>query len=395
MPYSTRLIRTALAIAAVATATPAARAAEPIHVEKVTAYRLKTPNGFRFRVDVELAKPPDKTTADPTSWRVETAPLDDPVPAFTTATNVTVLGVAPPPANRLDLAMDNPACDTCLVRVYFQNTLQSTTTVDADKPTPIYRAAKNKNDADIYFNWAIATSKDNKPNYSIDSAVGGSVDFGAFGQLGARAAFVVDKEPTLDPDSIMVGATWRKVVAVAPGSGVIFRTDLFRGEFDRDDQVRNGVVSILATVVTKRARIDNHTFIGVDPVLGFEFGGNFRTFDAAQDERIARLVLGGDLVYAIVRHGAGDLFTIDGAYRLRVLATNEPRTDPGSTAAVFDRSHRGYLSVDFTVNFTDYLGVAVSVRDGSLPPVYHVVQRKVGVGLTLKLKQRSRPLPIA
>ena len=104
-----------------------------------------------------------------------------------------------------------------------------------------------------------------KPNYSIDAVLAASADAGAWGIFGARSTFVVDKEPTLDPNSITIGAAWRKVFAVSTASGLILRSDLFRGEFKREDRVRNGrCTSLLATVVTKRAYIDDHTYVGIE-----------------------------------------------------------------------------------------------------------------------------------
>ena len=184
----------------------------------------------------------------------------------------------------VELSVDPPACTECRRQVFFDGVLQpgAEASIKTGRTKPFHQAAKKKDDADIYFSGTIATSEDKKPNYSIDAVLAASADAGAWGIFGARSTFVVDKEPTLDPNSITIGAAWRKVFAVSTASGLILRSNPFRGEFKREDRVRNGVTSLLATVVTKRAYIDDHTYVGINTVAGFEFGSNFRTISDEQ-----------------------------------------------------------------------------------------------------------------
>ena len=76
-----------------------------------------------------------------------------------------------------------------------------------------------------------------------------------------------------------------------------------------------------------------------------------------------------------------------------MLATKEPFVEAGADDPTFNDDARHYVSVDATFAFTDDLGVTVAFRDGSLPPLYQAVRKKVSVGLTLKLRQRLRTVP--
>jgi hypothetical protein len=102
--------------------------------------------------------------------------------------------------------------------------------------------------------------------------------------------------------------------------------------------------------------------------------------------------LGGltlNLIFPINQAGLQDI-SFEGLYIRRWLLRREVGFEEGEDGLVQSRpigkGPRDYLATKLSVNFSKSFGASVSYEYGRLPPSFKLVDHKVSIGLTYKVK---------
>lgn len=295
------------------------------------------------------------------------------------------------------------------------------------------KAAKSKDDADLYLFGSFLAGESTKPIYVLDAKVGTYWRIGPKGLwapasvvpctgfrwgLGGTATVNPDAEPPadrtrIDPNAISAYAQV-EAACLLPRNGPF---DYFgvivqpvKGEFARKYPTSN-LISAGEVRFFSKAFEKAMTF---DPRVGYEVGSNKnrpatlfkRPVDLSNYGSIRRLLFGGTANYYFFQSKVtNDLpyrFVVSGSYQGRALFAPEPFTTlaylPDSTGKITRQKvvamrsnvrHWVQASVAWTPN--PYVGVKAEYRYGSLPPLFQFVGHQVTVGLTFKAAYGNSP----
>ncbi|HYH86613.1 MAG TPA: hypothetical protein VEX60_14265 [Pyrinomonadaceae bacterium] len=265
-----------------------------------------------------------------------------------------------------------------------------------------YKAAKGKSDADIYFSGEAATARESKPEYSIEAAGAylynirakrgvGKVDLGS---IGVKGTFNSGSASSIDPDSITLGGTYRKLFVVGKASGFALNSDFIGFELDKENETRNLVTEFSINYVPSGWLIGKNKVASIDFIGGIEGGHNYKNALAPDGiGNFYRWKVGANTYFTIFKPFKSlARITYNTEYKLRLPQSAEifSRTIDGEELKTLTRKPRHYAATDLNFMFSDAIGIALKHRYGSLPPAFNLVDNKVSVGLTLQLQQVNK-----
>ena len=184
--------------------------------------------------------------------------------------------------------------------------------------------------------------------------------------------------------------------------GIVTTINPAGGEFSRSDPSANFIASFQEKFVLTPVKTSKSTFVTLYPVIGMEGGENLDKPGKLQGvpanltgfSGIARGVLGSEAAFAVEKKDrSGSLFSIQGTWRVRVPAFDEPfviARDGVAHVSLTDKA-RNWVEVDVNWAPPGFKYVALNARYqyGSLPPIYNLVDHLVTFGLTLQAKESA------
>ena len=257
----------------------------------------------------------------------------------------------------------------------------------------VFTAAKGKTDADVYLSGAATSARNSKPLYSIESKFQYLQSLRRYGAIGGKATFVSDEGSDVDPDSITAAGSYEKVFVFGLGTGIILNSDFLGGEFDKEDKTRNLTTGLDGTLVLPSARFTDTFFGAMEFLAGFEGGKNFKNeMDTDGIGGFWRWKFGANAYLLALRPPVFNRITFNTEYKVRLPRSSEPFTEKvnGQEMTFMTKKPRHYVGSDLDLLFSPAYGLSLKYRYGSLPPAFKLVDHKVSVGFTLKLKQANK-----
>jgi len=289
------------------------------------------------------------------------------------------------------------------------------------------KAAKGRDDADLYGAFSFLTGVGTSPIYTIDVKGGYSWETGKIPVLKSiitsptgRTGFFVDvqtntdtKAPVdrteVDPDSIR--AFWKIFGVTGFGAhkpySLAWEIQPAGGEFSRSNPSSNFIGGGKGQLVI--VPFSNIPF-DFNPLLGTELGTNLNKPSTLFDQpvnlsnydAIVRLLAGADSNFYIFRKPISDpddpyRFSFSASYIARVPFAPEPFTRSEIVTDSTGKSSRQkvvqmrgntrhYVTTTFNWNATKLLGLQLGYKYGSLPPLFELVDHQVTIGFVFKAK---------
>ncbi len=259
-----------------------------------------------------------------------------------------------------------------------------------------YAPARGKSDADIYISGTFQAAGNSAPLFAIDSKLGGFVQLSKahdYGALGVRSVFVSNQETNADPDSIKGMITYEKPIPLAHDFGLMLRSDVLGGEFNRQNSVRNIVNAGEVGIVLPRVDM-KHAFLETELFGGYEAGANLRNpVNPNGSGRITRFLYGMDLYFYPPKGNAGfRRWDFNGSFRERVLERPEvfvAMAANNKQIIAYGTNPRPNINFELNYNFVSSFGVTVKYFWGSLPPEFTFVDHQATVGLKVAFRQNT------
>lgn len=280
------------------------------------------------------------------------------------------------------------------------NTQTQSEQSDPSKDSISFTAADGKEDSNIYLSGQFIAATKSRPNFSgdfkieipIQRVIGDRIhEFNPFLDL------KVGHGPDVDPDSMKLGLKWEFPIWRYRSNDLqfpirrIFLKNAPQLEAEKDWDNVNFVVDSRFRFMS-RTYSNKFTTFYFRPFLGQEFGKNLKSLVSEANGRLIYRPLVGstmNLIFPIQKAGLYD-FSIEGEYTRRWLMKREitfQEADGGLFQPLeIGKGPRDYLSTKFTLNFTKYLGGTLSFERGKVPPSFKMVNNKLTIGLTYKVK---------
>ncbi len=274
-----------------------------------------------------------------------------------------------------------------LVRFLQANFPEIITTQPKKKENNFFAKSKDKDDSDFYFSGFVRATKGGKPTYTVETKVSYLQDIGEYGEIGVKGTADIAEDSNFDPDSIKLTGSYQKVVAFKKflGSGVVFNSDFFGGEFDRKNKTRN-IATGLDLIWYFPSKRWKDKFATIDFTSGIEGGHNLKhKLDTDGFGNYGRLKLGSMFYFVDLKPIFFQRVDFTAGYTARLLNKAEPFTEDGVDSLT--KKTRHYGTADLDLMFSKYLGFSIKYRYGSLPPAFKFVDSSVSFGLTFKAKQ--------
>ena len=283
------------------------------------------------------------------------------------------------------------------------------TTLTPEKATakPGWEAADGKDDADIYLDGLVTRASGTDFNGTVDIEVGYPVfsNFSIFGRnrvqtFTPKFEIAASTDPEADPDSMKFGLDWkipfRRSNSFFIGgnwtnSGLIEATR----DFDNANAIWKSRFQFLHRVLPAR-RGSNVRFY-VKPFIGMELGKNFVSpVEEADGRAIARGLFGSTMnLNFLIRKPRLDSIGLEASYERRLLMRSEVffDKDPETKKLVpifFGRKPREWISTKLNLNFRDDFAGYIGYEYGQQPPAYNLVDHRMKIGLTYKIKREQQ-----
>lgn len=258
-----------------------------------------------------------------------------------------------------------------------------------------YTAAKGAKDADIYLSGTITAADRSKPAYSLESRFAYLHSLKRFGAFGGSVAIDAKEESNIDPDSIRAGATYEYVHPFRNpvGTGLVLRSTVVGGEFNRKNTVRNLITGLDGTLVLPSAQLGESIFATVDATFGFEAGNNYRNKLAPQGiGAFWRPKFGAAAYFLALKTPFFDRISFNTNYEVRLPRSAEIYSEMQGDTEVFSltKKPRHRIGSDLNFMFTDAYGLSLQYRYGTLPPAFKLERPNVKLGFILQLKQANK-----
>lgn len=256
-----------------------------------------------------------------------------------------------------------------------------------------FTAAKGEGDADIYVSGTITAARKSKPLYALETRFAYLQSLKKFGAIGGSFALDSNEESNIDPDSIRAAATYEYVKPFRSGTGLILRSNVIGGEFNRKDTVRNLITGLDAKLVLPSAPLGETTFITADFTFGFEAGNNYRNKLAPQGIGAFWRPKFGAAAYFLALHTPiFDRISINANYEVRLPRSAEIYSEMQGDNEIFSltKKPRHRVGTDLNFLFTDAYGISLQYRYGTLPPSFKLEESNVKLGFIIQLKQANR-----
>jgi len=258
-----------------------------------------------------------------------------------------------------------------------------------------YTAAKGAKDADIYLTGTITAGSKSKPSYSLEARFAYLQSLKHLGAVGGSFAIDTKEESDFDPDSIRAGIVYEYVRPFRrpAGTGLILRSNVIGGEFNRKNTVRNLVTGLDATIVLPSAQLGETTFATVDATVGFEAGNNYRNKLAPEGiGAFWRPKFGASAYFLALKTPIFDRISFNANYEVRLPRSAEIYSEMQGDTEVFSltRKPRHRFASDLNFLFTEAYGLSLQYRYGTLPPAFKLERPNVKLGFIIQLKQANK-----
>ena len=269
--------------------------------------------------------------------------------------------------------------------------------------------AKTKDDSDVYISGTVAPAQGTSPSYTIDAK--GKYTILSFGKNGASTLSALgeistDNKKTADPDSFrwsiplqrvsphnyseqwsLVGMELNKKADVINLVSAPSFTWSFTHNFFVVDKTHNGVSRVAAS-------------FGMDFTGGLEFGDNLRNEFAVVKKSntgegwFLRGVPGATAYLIIPQVLHLSKISLSSSYTARIPTRDElfleTRNQKTPLPLLTSRT-RHYVENSLQFMFTDYFGLQIKHKYGSLPPAFTFVQNSGSIGLVIAFKETRVP----
>lgn len=282
------------------------------------------------------------------------------------------------------------------IRIYYRHGDLPSVILDQPrkvKAAALFKAANGKKDADIYFSGTVVTARESKPLYSFESKLGYLHTFSTGGALGAKATVDAAEEGNLDPDSITFSVVYRKILVLRPVTALVLQSELIGGEFDKENRTRNLISKLDGILVLPPKFPSKKSVTSINFLAGFEGGHNYRhKLNENGLGQFWRWKLGSSAYLKLKDLGKLSqlVFSADYVVRLPSEAETFSSVRDGKKTTILTTKARHFVSGNIDFMFTDYFGLALQYRYGSLPPAYNLVNNSVSLGITYQLKQADK-----
>jgi hypothetical protein len=356
--------------------------------------------------------------------KADTAEFDRFDPKTKRGTNVVTLKVA-------DTKFTGLILDGASWNVLFSDGKYLLTASPAKKAESGLKAAKARDDADLYGALSFLTGVGTSPIWMVDVKAGyadsiqhflhpksglntkhkalNDISTGIFADVQTNTDTKTPTDRTeIDPDSIRT--FWKFFSTRRIGHrlySMYWELQPAAGEFNRSNPSSNFVGGGKLQFVTLPF---DKLPMDFNPQIGMEIGENLnspsvlfkRKVDLSGYDSIRRLVGGADADFYVFRRKIKDpddpyLVTISGSYVARVLFAPEPFTvstlvpdstgKPSRQKVVSMRENtRHNVRADINWNVTKVLGIQLGYKYGSLPPLFELINHQVTIGFVFKAK---------
>lgn len=269
---------------------------------------------------------------------------------------------------------------------------------------PGWEAAEDKEDADIYLDGLVTRASGTDFDGTVDIELGYPFfsNFSIFGRRRVQTftpkfELAASTDAEADPDSMKMGLEWKIPFSRAnsffigghwKNSGLLESTR----DFDNTNAIWNSRFQFLHRVLPAR-RGSNVRFY-VKPFIGVELGKNINSpVEEAEGRGIARGLFGSTLnLNFLIRKPRLDSIGLEASYERRLLLKSEVffDKDPETEKLVpifFGRRPREWVSAKLNLNFRDDFGGYIGYEYGQQPPAYNLVDHRMKIGLTYKIKR--------
>jgi hypothetical protein len=177
------------------------------------------------------------------------------------------------------------------------------------------------------------------------------------------------------------------------GAGLIFRSNVIGGEFNRKNTVRNLVTGLDTILVLPSTQLSESTFATVDATFGFEAGNNYRN-KLAPDGLGAfwRPKFGVAAYFLALDTPVFQRIAFNANYEVRLPRSAEIYSEMNGSNEIFSltKKPRHRVGADLNFLFSDAYGISLQYRYGTLPPAFKLETSNIKLGFVIQLKQANR-----
>lgn len=269
-------------------------------------------------------------------------------------------------------------------------------------------ASKTKDDSDVYISGTFSPAQGTSPSYTIDSK--GKYVLTSFGHngsstLSATGDISTDNKKTADPDSfhwsLPLQHVWVQNSSVQWG--------LIGMELDKKANAMNLVSAPSATwAVVKDFFVRDaqsglprlSASVGMDFSGGLEFGDNFRNDFAVVNKTnkgegwFLRGVPSTSAYLIIPQVLHLSKISLTSSYTARIPTRDElflETRNKKTPVPLLTSQTRHYIENSLQFMFTDYVGIQIKHKYGSLPPAFSFVDNSGSIGLVIAFKETRIP----
>jgi hypothetical protein len=281
---------------------------------------------------------------------------------------------------------------------------ETTKTEEEAKAAPGWEAADGRDDADIYLDGLVTRSSGSDFSATVDVKAGYPFfsNFSIFGRKRVQTftpkfELMGSTDPDADPDSMKMGLEWnipfRRSNSFFIGgnwknSGLLESTR----DFDNTNLIWKSRFQFLHRV--QPAKRGSNVRFYVMPFIGTEVGKNINSpVKEAEGRGLARGIFGSTLnLTFLIRKPMLDSIGLEGSYERRLLLRSEVFFDKDKETkklipVFFGRRPREWVTAKLNFNFRDDLAGYIGYEYGEQPPAYNLVDHKMKIGLTFKIKR--------
>ena len=280
-----------------------------------------------------------------------------------------------------------------------------------DSKSGFFCPVSGSDQPNILISGSFVAGGNTKPIYSLNEQVSLYTPEQHVFRFGVQTAVAINQSASppnnrtrFDPDSLSASFSMYRSTHIKNKYlfGIVSTINPAGGEFSRSDPSANFIGSFQEKFVLTPVKLSESIYFTLYPVLGMEAGKNLSqpskisgvAVDLTGFSAITRGVFGADATLAKMRSDySGNLFSIQGTWRERELAFDEPDvvTHHGVTRVGLDTKPRNWIEVDFSYSpgSWQYLALTAKYQYGAQPPLFNLVDSLATIGISFQAKQSA------
>ncbi|HEV7894104.1 MAG TPA: hypothetical protein VGP08_26050 [Pyrinomonadaceae bacterium] len=284
------------------------------------------------------------------------------------------------------------------------------TSSDSDAGTSLpLTAAEDREDANIYLSGELSRASGTDAVYTADMKVSYEIP----AHFWNRAHFFeplfdlkASSDPEADPDTMKLGVDWDFEWVRRSGSKKFFKPmrlqNSFLVEAERDFDNANLTWGSKLVFPSRLLRNESKRLsFRMRPFVGVELGKNIKSpVEEAENKGIARGLFGSSLNLKYkIKQKALDNVSFEASYTRRLLMlrevyfTKSDEDDEKLRPVFFGRNPRDWIESKLNFNFREDFGAFIGYEYGQQPPSYKLVDHRMKIGLTYKVKFKTEDEP--